>query len=102
MILLTDGGCFSACEDFLVPFHDNKRGTLIGETTGGSSGQPFFYKFGNRMSFRISTKREFFPDGSPFEGVGIRPNIEVAPTVADLAAGRDPVLAKALEVAAQP
>ncbi len=102
LLLLTDGGCFSACEDFLVPFHDNKRGTLIGETTGGRSGQPYSYEFGNGMSFRVSTKREFFPDGSPFEGIGIHPDIEVVPTVADLAAGRDPVLAKALEIAAQP
>ena len=102
LLLLADGGCASACEDFLVPFKDNKRGTLIGETTYGSSGQPYYYDFGNGMSFRVSTKREFFPDGSPFEGVGIRPDVEVTPTVADLAAGRDPVLAKALELAAQP
>ena len=102
LLLLTDGGCFSACEDFLVPFKDNKRGTLIGETTGGSSGQSFHYDFGNGMSFHVSTKREFFPDGSLFEGIGIRPDIEVTPTVADLAAGRDPVLAKALEIAALP
>jgi C-terminal processing protease CtpA/Prc len=33
-----------------------------------------------------------FPDGSPFEGVGIRPDLEVLPSVDDLRAGRDVVL----------
>jgi C-terminal processing protease CtpA/Prc len=40
----------------------------------------------------VSTKRAYFPDGSQFEGVGIEPNVEIAPSAADLRAGRDPVL----------
>lgn len=99
LLLLTDRGCFSATEDFLVPFKDNGRAVLVGETTGGSSGQPASYDFGNGMSFRVSTKREYMPDGSPFEGIGIRPDIEVTQTAADIAAGRDSVLAKAVEIA---
>lgn len=52
------------------------------------------------MSFRISTKRAYFPDGSLFEGVGIAPDIYVAPTREDMYENRDPVLEKALEIAA--
>ncbi len=51
------------------------------------------------MGFRVSTKRVSFPDGSPFEGVGIRPDLEIRPTVDDLRKGRDPVLERALELA---
>jgi C-terminal processing protease CtpA/Prc len=29
------------------------------------------------------------PDGGRFEGVGIRPDVQVSPTVEDLRAGRD-------------
>ena len=65
----------------------------------GSTGQPFYYEFGNGMGFRVSTKRVYFPDESPFEGVGIRPDLEIKPTVDDLRKGRDPVLERALELA---
>lgn len=99
IIFLTDGHCASACEDFLVTFKDNKRAVLVGECTMGSSGQPYMISFDRDISVAIGTKREYFPDGSPFEGVGIQPDIEVHPTIADIKAGRDVVLEKALELA---
>jgi carboxyl-terminal processing protease len=99
LFILTDGGCFSACEDFVVSFKDNHRATIIGERTAGSSGQPYEHRFENGMVFGLSTKREFLPDGSPFEGVGIAPDIEVPIHVEDLASGRDPALEKTLSLA---
>lgn len=97
LILLVDGGCISACEDFVEPFKDNSRATIVGETTQGSSGTPYFYDFGNGMSVKIAVKREYFPDGSEFEGVGIKPDIEARPSIEDLRNRRDVVLEKALE-----
>jgi len=99
LYLLTDGGCFSACEDFVVGFKDNHRATIIGERTAGSSGQPYQHRFENGMVFGLSAKRESMPDGSPFEGVGIAPDIEVDVHAADVISGRDPVLEKALSLA---
>jgi len=92
LALLVDAGCLSACEDFVMPFKDNGRATLVGETTGGSTGQPYMLDLGDGMQAIVGAKREMFPDGSPFEGVGIRPDVEVTPTVEDLRAGRDAVL----------
>ena len=92
--ILTDAECASACEDFVAPFKNNHRAVIIGEQTGGTTGQPFFRDFGNRMHVRISTKREFFPDGSEFEGVGIRPDVEVHTTPDLLRVGKDPALEK--------
>jgi C-terminal processing protease CtpA/Prc len=40
-----------------------------------------------------------FPDGMPFEGVGVKPDIELVPTVQQFKAHVDPVLAKAFELA---
>jgi carboxyl-terminal processing protease len=82
-----------------VSFKDNHRATIIGERTAGSSGQPYEHRFENGMVFGLSTKREFLPDGSPFEGVGIAPDIEVPIHVEDLASGRDPALEKTLSLA---
>jgi carboxyl-terminal processing protease len=98
IVVLTDRACASACEDFVMPLKTTGRATLIGETTFGSSGQPFLYDFGNGMSFRVSTKRMYLPDGSEFEGVGIRADIEVAPTIDDVRSRRDVVLLKAIEL----
>ncbi len=102
LILLVDGGCISACEDFVEPSKDSGRGVLLGETTQGSAGLPFIYDFRNGMSLRIAIKRNYFPDGSEFEGVGIKPDVEVHTTIEDLKNGRDPVLDKAMELAAKP
>jgi carboxyl-terminal processing protease len=101
VFLLVDGFCNSACEDFVEPFKASGRGVLVGEATNGSSGQPYMFDFGNGMSFRVSSKRYYMPDGAPFEGVGMRPDVEVIPSLAERKAGRDPVLEKALELAAR-
>jgi carboxyl-terminal processing protease len=100
VILLVDGACNSACEDFVMPFKDNGRATIIGETTAGSTGQPYLADLGHGMMAIIGAKREAFPDGARFEGVGIRPDIEITPRLADIRAGRDPVLDRALRAAA--
>jgi carboxyl-terminal processing protease len=102
LILLVDGGCISACEDFVEPSKDSGRAVLVGETTQGSFILPFIYDFHNGMSLRIAVKRNYFPDGSEFEGVGIKPDVEVHTTIEDLKNGRDPVLEKALELASKP
>jgi carboxyl-terminal processing protease len=102
LILLVNGGCVSACEDFVEPAKDSGRATLVGEMTQGSTGTPFVYDFHNGMSLRIAVTQNYFPDGSDFEGVGIRPDVKVHTTIEDLKNGRDPVLEKALGLAAQP
>lgn len=99
LFILVDGGCISACEDFVEPFKDSGRATLVGETTQGSAGLPNSYDFHNGMSLRIAVNRTYFPDGSQFEGVGIKPDVEVHRTIEGLKAGRDFVLEKALELA---
>ena len=96
IFILVDGGCASACEDFVAPFRETHRAVIIGEATWGSTGQTIVTDFHNGMSLSVSTKRESFPDGSQFEGIGIMPDIEVRPTSDDLRAGRDPVLDKAM------
>jgi carboxyl-terminal processing protease len=72
---------------------------IIGEPAWGSTGQPLVTDFRNGMSLSVSTKRESFPDGSQFEGIGIIPDTEVHPTADDLRTGTDPVLYKPITLA---
>ena len=92
LAVLVDAGCLSACEDFVMPFKDNGRALVVGETTGGSTGQPYMLDLGDGMQAIVGAKREMFPDGSPFEGIGIRPDVEAPPKVDDLRAGHDVAL----------
>ena len=102
LLILVDERCASACEDFVIPFKDNHRATIIGETTWGSTGQPYIHNFGNGMMAFVSTKRIYMPDGAEFEGVGISPDVAVSNTKADIASGHDRVLDKAVESASEP
>ncbi|WP_231728693.1 MULTISPECIES: S41 family peptidase [unclassified Sphingomonas] len=97
MAVLMDGGCGSACEDFVIRFQSGQRGPLVGEASFGSTGQPYFVQWPQwNMSIRVSTKREYLPDGRPFEGVGVTPDIAVPQLIADLGAAGDPQLERAL------
>jgi C-terminal processing protease CtpA/Prc len=87
---------FSAGEDFTAVFQTMKRGLVVGEPTGGSTGQPLFFDLPGGGRARVCTKRDSFPDGREFVGVGIQPDKIVRSTIADFRAGRDPVLDAAL------
>ena len=102
IIFLLDGGCVSACEELIEPFKDSGRATLVGETTEGSSGLPYIYDFHNGMRLTIAVKRQYFPDGAEFEGVGIKPDVEVHPSIEMLKTVQDVMLEKALELAGKP
>lgn len=96
VIVLTSPRTFSAAEDFAVAFDAMQRGTIVGEATGGSTGQPLLFSLPGGGSGRVCTKRDTYPDGREFVGVGVQPHIKVAPTVADFRNGRDTVLEAAL------
>lgn len=96
VVVLTSGQTFSAAEDFVVAFDAMKRGTIIGEPTGGSTGQPLSFALPGGVMGRVCTKRDTYPDGTEWVGKGVQPNVLVRPTAADLQAGRDPVLDAAL------
>lgn len=96
VVVLIGGRTFSAAEDFAVVFDAMKRGQLIGEPTGGSTGQPLTFSLPGGVMARVCTKRDMYPDGTEWVGKGIQPTLLVKPTAADMQAGRDPVLDAAL------
>jgi carboxyl-terminal processing protease len=90
--LLIGPATFSAAEDFAVAFDVARRGPLIGEATGGSTGNPVPLRLPGGGFARICTKRDTYPDGREFVGVGVRPTIVVPRTIADLRSGGDAAL----------
>ncbi|QJD97725.1 S41 family peptidase [Mucilaginibacter robiniae] len=98
VILLISAQTYSAAEDFTVAFDDLKRGKMIGQATGGSTGQPVSFDLPGGGKARICGKHDMYPDGKEFVGVGIMPDIPVERKAADLLKGKDAVLVKALEI----
>jgi carboxyl-terminal processing protease len=92
LFFLVDRFCGSACEDFVMPFKDTRRGVIVGETTQGSSGNAYRADLGHGISVAVGVKQYRFPDGQPFEGVGITPDVPVERRIGDIVAGRDAVL----------
>lgn len=98
VIVLTSARTYSAAEDFVVVFDAMKRGKIVGEATGGSTGQPLSVALPGGGWVRICTKHDRYPDGKEFVGVGVQPGVVVHPTVEDFRAGRDTVLETALRL----
>ncbi len=99
VVLLVDSECASACEDFAMPFKGHPRATVVGDTTAGTFSQTVRLTVGD-MTVSMAATEVYFANGAPFEGIGIAPDIVVRATVDDIRAGRDPVLARAAQVAA--
>lgn len=98
VLVLTSARTYSAAEDFVVAFDAMQRGRIVGEPTGGSTGQPLLFDLPGGGTGRIVSKRDSYPDGRAFVGVGVQPQVAVSPRVADFAAGRDTVLEAAVEL----
>ena len=98
VIVLAGPGTFSAAENFVVLFDAMHRGTLVGANTPGSTGDSVMFKLPGGGTARIMMADVEYPDGRIFEGVGVQPQLSVAPTISDIQDGRDPVLEKAVAI----
>lgn len=99
LVVLFGHNTASAAEDFLIMLDGlGNRATTIGQRTFASTGQPMPINLPGGGSARICTKKDTYPDGRVFVGVGIVPQIEINPTVEDYLRGRDVVVEKAIEV----
>ena len=95
--MLTNHYTASAAEDFLIILSQLKgRATVIGQRTYGSTGQPMPLKLPG-LDARICTKRDTYPDGKDFVGIGVIPDIEVPQNVNDVLKGTDSELQVALK-----
>lgn len=98
VVLLVGPKTFSAAEDMAAAFDMLNRGKIIGEPTGGSTGQPLFFNLPGGGKARVCTKHDSYADGTEFVGKGIQPDIVVSPTIEDVRNGKDTILKAALKI----
>ncbi len=98
LVALVDRGCASACEATAMDIQDLHLGLLVGERTAGIASGPssdFFLDDGSVVTVPVAFMQG--PAGEVISGIGVPPDDEVYPAPAELAAGHDPVLEKALQ-----
>ncbi|WP_327092167.1 S41 family peptidase [Nonomuraea sp. NBC_01738] len=97
LVVLTDRGCASACEDFSAAVRDNDLGVLVGTRTGGAvSGPAEPYLLDDGSVLLLPRVRHLGPAREIIDTIGVPVDHYAPMTALDLATGRDPGLAKAL------
>jgi carboxyl-terminal processing protease len=101
LVVLVDGDSASAAESFSRLMQLEKRGTVLGDRSSGMLMQSRYYdhQIGiDKVIYYGATVTEadvIMSDGKSLEHVGVTPDELLLPTAKDMAAGRDPVLARA-------
>lgn len=105
LIVLIDSDSGSAAEIFARLVQLEKRGVVIGDQSAGAvmQSRPYFHEVGTmnviQYGLSITNADVIMSDGKSVEHVGVTPDELTLPSPEDLAAGRDPVLARAFELA---
>jgi len=93
--VLIDGGSASASEITAGALHDNDAASLVGSKSFGKGSVQQVENFTDGSELKVTIARWFTPDGKNIDKQGIKPDIEVALSDKDIAAGKDPQKDKA-------
>jgi len=97
LVALTDRNCASACDSFASTVKDLHLGTLVGTRTAGLvSGPTLPYLLDDNSELTLPSQREIGANREIVNTIGAAPDHLAPMTAADLSAGRDPGVAKAL------
>ncbi|HYF79351.1 MAG TPA: S41 family peptidase [Symbiobacteriaceae bacterium] len=103
LVVLTNQSCGSACDLFVLSLQQKERAVLVGETPCGAGIRGELHILPNGFQMSLSSPSEMLDrQGQPIEQNPAQVDYRVAPTAADWAAGRDPVLEKAVELLQAP
>lgn len=92
VVVLSGRGGFSATESFVAAMRTLPQVTVVGDTTGGASGNPATFALGNGWRFTVPRWLEFGPDKRPIEGRGVAPHLAMTWDPANYDSARDPLI----------
>jgi len=75
--VLSNRGCMSAAEDFILAMRSLPTATIVGDTTVGASGGPLVRELANGWTYQMSQWVAYTADHNIFEGIGLAPDIVV-------------------------
>ncbi|TBM99738.1 peptidase S41 [Hyunsoonleella flava] len=96
--VLINGNSFSASSIISTNLHATKRATFVGEETGGAYNGTVagFYKLYELPNSKLATRIGLMQIEAPYKqepnGYGIKPDVEILPTIQDIQEQRDPEL----------
>jgi len=97
VVVLCNRQSFSATNDFVNRVRYAPNVTVVGGITGGGGGMPLSQELPNGWMIRFSAIPMYDASMNTIE-FGVEPDIEMHITPDDRAAGRDPILDKAIEL----
>ena len=98
MAILIDGGSASAAEILSGALHDDRAIPLVGEKSFGKGTVQQLFNLSDGSSLKITVAHWVLPSGRILDHDGLVPDYGVPISDADIKAGNDPQLAKALAV----
>ena len=101
VVVLTGRGGLSATESFVAALRTLPQVTVVGDTTGGASGNPVVVPLGNGWRFTVPRWMEYGPDQRPIEWRGVAPHLAVAWQPDQSGPGRDPLIDAAVGLLAE-
>jgi len=96
VVILMNHSTASAAEDFLVMCDQLRNISLVGEPSNGSTGQPLQFDLPGGGRGHVCAKRDTYPDGRDFVGIGVQPDILVEPSPQDVFSDNDVILQRAV------
>lgn len=99
VVLITGRGAFSSTEGFVSAMQSLPNVTVVGDTTGGGSGNPSVFPLRDGYGISVSRWIEYTADRLPIEWRGIAPDSVVSFSEGGVTAGTDETLAGALAIA---
>lgn len=100
--VVVNGGSASATEIVTAALKNYKVATIVGEKTYGKGTVQELIPLSGDTMLKVTIKRWYTPSGSNVNKKGIQPDVSVGLKQADLDAGHDPQLEKAIEIVNAP
>jgi hypothetical protein len=95
---VVDGRAISRAETYLEPVAHYRLGEIVGEASAGTDGEVVTVALPGGYRARFTGMKVLKNDGTRLHGVGVTPTVPAARTRAGVAAGRDELLERALEL----